>query len=56
MPEGKAKTGLVKFRVRPDVDELLRDGAAEAGVSLSDFVRDAAVARARNLLGERDID
>lgn len=49
------KHARLAVRLTPDQDALIRDAAAAAGQSLTDFVTAAAVARAADTLADRRV-
>ena len=49
------KTELLRVPVHPGLKEILRTVASEHGMSLAEFVREAAVAQAREYLGVDEV-
>ena len=49
------KTELLRVPVHPGLKEVLRTVASEHGMSLAEFVREAAAARAREYLGVDEV-
>lgn len=51
----RRKQARLAMRLTPDQDALIRDAAAVAGQSLTDFVTMAAVTRAEDTLADRRV-
>ncbi len=51
----RRKQARLAVRLTPDQDALIRDAAATAGQSLTDFVTMAAVVRAEDTLADRRV-
>lgn len=56
VPEAtRRKHARLAMRLTPDQDALIRDAAAAAGQSLTEFVTTAAVTRAQDTLADRRV-
>ncbi len=49
------KTELLRVPVHPGLKEIIRSVASEHGLSLAEFVREAAAAQAREYLGVDEV-